>query len=238
MARPRKTTVAEKPKKDAPAAFATVDDDVISAIDEKSVESDKTASKTYTHDEVERLVREATAKAVAEAMANVSSLKLSEDVVTVMYMDEVAPQSVLDIGQYGTMRPGGCAEIPKKEFGNKFMTALVRKLIDKRELLVLDGLTKDERERWNCDYKDGEVLDVKTFDKMLDLPTEKLAEIFEKLCPEHKRFVACRMITAKEKGDNRMSMDKAKRINDLSKPVDPAGMLKPVMEAYSAEIAR
>ena len=60
--------------------------------------------------------------------------------------------------------------------------------------------------------------------------------MFEKLCPEHQRFVATRMITAKEKGDNRMSAEKAKRINELSKKNDPEGMLKPVMEAYAEEL--
>ena len=191
----------------------------------------------YSEEQVKALV----AKAVAEALANAQPQKVEpapqNDMLTVLYMDEVSQNSSLALPGYGSMRPQSYLEVPKKEFGNKFMgIPIVRKFIDKRKLIIMDGLNKDERERWNCDYKEGEILDERTFDKMLDYPTPQLAEIFKNLCAEHQRFVACRMITAKEKGDNRISMEKAKTINDLSKKNDPAGMLKPVMEAFSAEI--
>lgn len=185
----------------------------------------------FTKTEVEAMIADALAK------ANISKAPSADEVVTILYLDECAPKSTLEIPGYGTMRPYGYLEVPKREFGNKFMSALVRKLLDKRILIVVSGLTQAERERWNCDYKEGEILDEQTFDKMLDYPTPKLAEIFEKLCVEHQRFVACRMITAKEKGDNRISVEKAKRINDLSKKNDPNGMLKPVLDAFGAEIS-
>ena len=189
--------------------------------------------QTYTKAQVEELVRQA----VANAMAGVSAKSTApDDMVTVLYLDECSNESTLELPGYGTMRPYSYLDVPKKEFGNKFMSALARKLLDKRKLLVTAGLTQSERERWNCDYKDGEVLDEQTFDKMLDYPTPQLAAIFEKLCPEHQRFVACRMITAKERNDNRISVEKAKKINELSKKNDPNGMLKPVLEAFGAEI--
>lgn len=196
-------------------------------------------AQTFTLEQVQAMLAEASKKAAEEAVAHERAHQAAmrgDEMVTIAYLAEVSPESELVLPGYGSMRPQSYIEVPKKEFGNKFMSTLVRKLIDKRHLIVLDGLTKDERERWNCDYKDGEVLDERTFDKMLDYPTPQLAEIFEKLCPEHQRFVARRMITAKEKGDNRISVSKAKAINDLSKRNDPNGMLKPVMEAFSAEI--
>ena len=180
-------------------------------------------------------VEQALSKAKAEAAQPVR-IAAAEETVTVGYLAAVSNKSVLELPGYGTLRPGGYIEVPKREFGNKFMSNLVRKRIDNRHLIVMSGLTQEERRRWNCDYRAGEVLDERTFDRLLELPTPELAAIFEKLCPEHQRFVACRMITAKEKGDNRISMEKARRINELSKASDPAGMLKPVLEAFSAEI--
>ena len=207
---------------------------------ETETDGEKDASRLFSAQEVQEMIAKAVAEAMAKAQGQPQTVKavIPEDMVTVLYLDEVSPNSTLSLEGYGTMRPQSYIEIPKKEFGNKFMgISLVRKLIERRHLIVMDGLTQEERERWGCDYREGELLDERTFDKMLDYPTPQLAEIFEKLCPEHQKFVACRMITAKERNDNRISVEKAKRINDLSKKNDPNGMLKPVMEAFGAEIS-
>lgn len=223
-----------RPKKNRKIEEETQEQAVSAPETEKGGE--ESASRLFSEQEVQAMI----AKAVAEAMSKQQAAKpaMPDDMVTVLYLDEVSPNSTLALDGYGTMRPQSYIEIPKREFGNKFMgIALVRKLIERRHLIVMDGLTQEERERWNCDYRKGELLDERTFDKMLDYPTPQLAEIFEKLCPEHQKFVACRMITAKERNDNRISVEKAKKINDLSKKNDPNGMLKPVMEAFGAEIS-
>ncbi len=157
-------------------------------------------------------------------------------VVTVLYIAEVSPRSVLTLPGYGSLRPNSYLQIPKMEFGGRFMSELARKLIDSRHLLVVDGLNEDERIRWNCDYKEGEVLSERAFDRILDLGTAQLCDIFSQLCPEHQRFVACRFITAKERNDNRVSLEKVKAINTLSRKNDPDGMLAPVLEAFKQEI--
>ena len=68
--------------------------------------------------------------------------------------------------------------------------------------------------------------------RMLDFDTDKLCGIFEKLCIEHQYFIARRFITAYERGDNRISIEKIKTVNDLSKKNDPEGMFKPILESY------
>lgn len=214
-----------------------VETEALAEADAQIVDASPAPEKTFTEADVQMMIAEAVAKAIAEN-ANASVKPTApEDVVTILYLDECSPQSTLELPGYGTMRPYSYLEVPKREFGNKFMSALARKLLDKRKLIVMSGLTQSERERWNCDYKEGEILDEQTFDKMLDYPTPKLADIFDKLCAEHQKFVACRMITAKEKGDNRISLEKTKKINELSKKNNPNGMLKPVLEAFGAEIS-
>lgn len=159
-----------------------------------------------------------------------------DEVVTVLYIAEVSDRSVLTLPGYGSLRPNSYLQVPKMEFGGKFMSELVRKMIDKRHIIVVDGLTQDERVRWNCDYKEGEILSERAFDRMLDFDMDRLCDMFAHLCPEHQRFVARRFITAKERNDNRVNFEKVKALNELSKKNDPDGMLKPVLEAFKQEI--
>lgn len=233
-----KKAKAEPVIEEAPAVETAQEAEAAPVVEETAAApAEEAAPATFTAEQVQDMIAKAVAEALAGAKTQNVSVTVPEEMVTILYMDEVSRNSTLELPGYGSIRPMSYIEIPKKEFGGKFMgIPIARKFIDRRKLLVMDGLTKEERERWNCDYKEGEVLDERTFDKMLDFPTPKLAEIFKALCPDHQRFVACRMITAKEKGDNRISIERAKIINDLSKATDPRGMLKPVMEAYGAEI--
>lgn len=203
--------------------------------------AEKLAAKTYSEEEVQKIVDKAVAEAVKNAAETVQPTKIyrtaDDEMVTVFFIAEVSPDNTLLIPGYGSLRPNSYLEIPKKEFGGQFMSNLVRKLIEKRHLIVADGLTADERVRWNCDYKEGEILDEYAFDHILDFDIEKLVNIFKSLCTEHKRFICRRMITAYEKGDNRVSLEKARALNDISKQVDPEGMLKPILKDYREKIS-
>lgn len=202
---------------------------------------EKITAKTYSEEEVKKMVEKAVEEAVKNAVDTIQPTKIyrtaDDEMVTVFFIAEVSPENTLLIPGYGSLRPHSYLEIPKKEFGGQFMSNLVRKLIEKRHLIVADGLTPDERVRWNCDYKEGEVLDEYAFDHLLDFDTEKLMDIFKKLCEEHKRFICRRMITAYEKGDNRLNLEKVRALNDISKQFDPEGMLKPILKAYSETIS-
>lgn len=214
--------------------------------EKKSADVVKETAKTKKADEIAALQaeNEAMKAQIAQLMEMVKEAQNAEkaeskeqsDLVTVLFMAEVSPKNVLEIPGYGALSPNSYLDVPKKEFGGKFMSPLVRKLIDRRHLIIMDGLTKDERVRWNCDYKEGEVLSEKAFDHLLDIDLDKLKQIFPMLCEEHQRFVCRRFITAKEHGDNRVSLAKAQAINEMSKVNDENGMLWPVIEAFKAEI--
>ena len=229
-----------RPKKNRNAGEAVEAAEVAqeNILEDAQTDGETNAPATFTQEQVQEMISKAVAQALANAQQQPQKLVAQEEMVTVLYLDEVSQNSTLELPGFGSMRPQSYIEIPKKDFGNKFMgIPLARKLIERRHLIVTSGLTQDERERWGCDYKDGELLDERTFDKMLDYPTPQLAAIFERLCPEHQRFVARRMITAKERNDSRISIEKTKKINELSKKNDPNGMLKPVLQAFGVEIA-
>lgn len=203
--------------------------------------AEATGERLYSEEEVQAMAAEAARKAVAEALANQQPVRIytsqNDEIVSVLFIAEVSERSVLSIPGYGSMTPGSTLDVPKKEFGGQFMSPLVRQLLNKREMLVLSGLNEDERIRWGVDYKDGEVMDARTFDRMLDFDTDKISMIFKKLCVEHQHFVATRFITAKERGDNRVSIEKVQALNEISKMSDSDGMFKPVLEAYGKQVA-
>lgn len=218
----KKTTTAKKTTKAAKAATEEKKPETAAAAPAEVILKnvpEAEEKKTFSETDVQAMIAKAVADALA-ANAQQTPQTSQDGVVTIAFMAEVSKDNVLELPGYGILRPSSYLEIPKKEFGGKFMTQLARQLIDKRHVLVLNGLTQDERVRWNCDYKDGEVLDEYLFDHLLDLPTSKICDIYERLCAEHRKFVVRRFITAQEKHDNRLSIEKLKALNAVSRRVD------------------
>lgn len=220
--------------KKQPAAKRTATAKAHTQASEAAESPTQVAAKSYSQEELDAIVAAAVQKAVAGLGMPVQTAQ--DSVVTVLFIAEVSKESLLDIPGYGAMRPNSYLEIPKKEFGGKFMSPLVRLLIDNRHLLVVDGLSKDERIRWNCDYKEGEVLSEQVFDHMLDYDTARLCAIVTSLCEEHKRFVCRRIIQAKLQKDNRVSLEMVKAVNELTTGISDGGLLKTVIDDFRNEI--
>ena len=117
--------------------------------------------------------------------------------VALRWQAEVAEENVLALGPngvYGTITgQTGYASVPKAEW-SKFLDESMKAFIRKRMLIVLSGLDDDERETYGCKYREGELLDEKAFQKMLDMGDEMIA-VFPKLCHEHKEMVARRFVS-------------------------------------------
>ena len=150
-------------------------------------------------------------------------------------MDAVSDTSVLTLGKLGQInRVGGTLDIPKKEFFQG-IDAKVDKLMRRRELIVINGLTDEERSRYRLDYK--ELLSADMYYKLLDLDVKVLYEIFPKLCESHQRIVAKLFISAYEDGDNRIHPDTVKVLNNLSKKTDPDGMFTPILKDMGRKLS-
>lgn len=181
-------------------------------------------------DELEAL-RQRVAELEAAARQRPST---ANGVVELTFLASVSPNNVCYLGDYGSLNGvGGYIEIPRKEFGGKFMTPVVRSLLRDRSLIVCSGLSEEERKRYGVDYREGELLDMSAFDRLLDMPLAELTRLFSKLCPEHKEFAATRFITAYEKGDNRVSREKIEPLNDISKDINPKGMFRPILDGMN-----
>ena len=197
----------------------------------------KESAVQFTDEQMQK-IREMIAEAVADATAAAPKepARRENETVTILYLAEVARDCKVEVDGFGQITPGGYWEIPKTDFGSRFMTELVRKLIAKREFIVLNGLDETERSRWNCNYRDGEILDHRAFDRILDMNADDLRTVCAKLCPEHKKMIVRRMITGCDANDQRVTLEKARAIKDACTKEEIGEMLRPVLDKLADEI--
>ena len=155
----------------------------------EKTETPKEAKKEYTDAEIKALI----AAAVAEAMANNAQAKTetpaSDGVVTLLFVGGIAPGTVVALEGLGKIpRDGNYLTVPKKDFFTN-LSASTDRLLQKRKLIVVDGLTDDERERYGVLYKEGELLSADMYQKLLTFPADKLGAIYKNLCKEHREIV-------------------------------------------------
>ena len=206
----------------------------------KTVKKETAATETaevkenFTQEEVNLIVEQAVAKAVAEAVAkalaeaaskqqtNVVQISTDKPLVKMLFLDDCSDDNVLGFGvnnKYGTITgPVGYINVPKDEWLGEFRDNQQQMLLRTRKLIVLDGLTDEERAMHGLDYKPGEVLDEQMFRNLLDHMSE-LPEIFKKLCPTVRAVVAARLQTAYDVGDPRVlgNRDIIVKLNKISK---------------------
>lgn len=126
----------------------------------------------------------------------------SSERVWFLWMADVADDNVTLIGEHGEygriVGKVGTFYVPKNDLSRILDTAN-RYYIEQRWMIVVDGLTDEEREALGVDYKEGELLDRKAFAKITELG-DTLLEIFPALCKSHKDMVASRFHEAYESG--------------------------------------
>ena len=216
--------MAERKRKTPATKEETTAEKPVETVDAPVEQPQKPTERLYTEAEVQAMIQQLLAK---------QEKKPEDETVVLYYAGVCSPLNEAEMPGYGVIRPGQYLEIPKKEFGGKFMSAAARKFIENRWLLVVSGLNEQERRRWNCDYKPGAVLDVNAFDNLLNKPLSELSALFSALCAEHKEFVARYIFglvdgaaRAKKPIDNRISLALVRELNGKSKSEKyPEGML-------------
>lgn len=160
--------------------------------------------------------------------------------VIILYIDSVIPNNEIKIGRgrsiYGS---GKRFAVQKTDFEGEFMTSTIIDLIAARKLIVLSGLSDEERKLYNCYYTENEVLrGEQMFDFFFEMDAEEAAEKFAMLCPEHQRLVATRFMDAYyEKHDNRVTRARVEALNAASKAADPEGMFTPIVKDINEKMS-
>lgn len=163
-----------------------------------------------------------------------------QEKVVMMFQAEVADDNLAVFGangMYGQVTgKTGKVIVPKNEW-SRFYNESVRGMINRRWLIVLSGLTDDERQLYGCKYRDGELLESGVFNGMLDMGDELLS-IFPMLCSDHQEMVARRYVSAWMDGDPRANKrDLIVKLNELSKAGRKKGLFTKIIEEMNAQDA-
>lgn len=178
----------------------------------------KPVKREYTEAEIQAIV----AAAVKNALAEQKKADDPDGMVTLLFLGGIAPGTTVTLDGMGRIpRDGNTLTVTKRDFFQN-LGAQTDLLLRKRKLIVTDGLTDEERERYGVLYKDNELLSATVYQKLPDYDTERLSGIYEKLCPEHRELVRRVLHTGAMDGDWRVSVDKLKAIIRI----DRAGGLK------------
>lgn len=186
----------------------------------------KMTTKTYTAAELEAAVAQAVAAAVKKDKA--------EDTVELMFIGGIAPGTTVSLGGMGKIvRDCGTVTIPKREFLNG-MTAGIEKMLASRKLVVLSGMSDEERERYGVKYGDNDILTEQQFRKLLDYDVAQICSVFDKLCDTHKRIVAKVFYSALSEDDKRVTPEKAKALNVISEKTTSPGLFSAMLDDMRA----
>lgn len=175
----------------------------------------------FTQEEVDEIVAKAIEKALAkQAQQNVIRVSTDIPMVKLLFQCECSPANVINFGvngKFGSITgKTGKLSITKESFVGEFRDELVQSLLASRELIVLDGLTDDEREMYGVNYRKGEFMDEKVFTKMVDMG-DKILDIYPDLNQTYKDMVAKRFAEEYERNPKRIPRDLIVKLNDMSK---------------------
>ena len=137
-----------------------------------------------------------------------------------LWQAEVADYNLVTFGpggMYGSITgKTGTFSVPKNEL-SRILDTRTRGFIERRWLIVLDGLTDEERESLGVNYKDGEILDRRVFARMVDMGNDEICEVYKKLCPSHKEMVGRRFYEAWTNRNKAVTRDKVIALRDITR---------------------
>lgn len=206
-----------------------------------------TSKKQYSSEEIANVLNTPEAQAamqkmIAEMLAKQPQPIMQvnyqkEEMVTLLYMGAVAEGSMVTLWEgFEIQGRGGTRDIPKKEFLQHLSQGVIKRLKDRR-LIVVDGLSDDERERYGVKYTDNELASVDIYYKLLSYDEDKIISIFKNVCDSHKTIIASLFKTAYMAHDNRINQPLIERLNKASKTVDPKGMFSDILRDMARELS-
>lgn len=191
------------------------------AAEEKQEQQEQ--GKTYTEAELNSMIAAAVAKAMAELQAKGAAAPQEKQKITLLWQAPVADDNVQEFGPNGRfgriVGPSGTIIVNRDDF-SQILDGMTRLFLDRRWLIVLDGLTDDEKDAYGVNYKEGEYLTREAFARLAE-QGRKLLDIYPALCEGSRRIVACRVYEAWKNGSKSVTRDLVKDLNELCKAIDP-----------------
>lgn len=185
-------------------------------------ETEKKADGTFTLEQVQAMIAEALKKHDEEKQQEKSARPASgtEGTVTMFFQAEVNDASELPLGpngKYGVITgKTATITIPKRDFIADFRTTTVQYYLKTRNLVVIDGLTEDERRIYGLDYKDGEYLEPSVYKGLIDMG-DKVLDVFPKLSVTWREMIAQKFAEAYENKTLKCSRQCLMELNRMSR---------------------
>lgn len=209
----------EKKAAEKAAAEKTQSENAAPPVEEKANDSAMEALKAQ-NEMLQKQMEELQKQLLALQKPQVIQVAPDTERVYFLWQAEVADYNLVTFGpggMYGSITgKTGTFSIPKDEL-SRILDTRTRRFLEKRWLIILDGLTDDERESLGVVYKDGEILDRKIFAKMVELSKDEISEVYEKLCPSHKEMVGRRFYEAWKNGSRFVTREKAIALRDITR---------------------
>lgn len=182
--------------------------------------AEKTTEQTFTLEQVQKLIEEALAKRDAETAKAAPVVNNNDTVVTMIFQMEVNDSNEMLLGpngKYGLITGShATVTIQKRDFISDFRTTMMQYLLKNRNLIVVDGLTDEERKVYGVDYQQGEYLEPAVYDRLIEMG-DKVVEFFDKLHPTWQEMIATKFIGAYEDGTLKCSREALIELNKMSK---------------------
>ena len=184
----------------------------------------QTEAPTFTQEQVQAMIDAALKKYAdehkAEPVLEQTAGQAGDGVVTIIWQAEVNDANELLIGpngKYGVIT-GKHAVIPiqHRDFVSDFRTTTMQYYLKTRNLIVVDGLTDDERKVYGLEYRQGEYLEPAVYERLIEMG-DKVLEIFPKLHPTWREMVATKFTDAYENHILKCSREALIEMNKISK---------------------
>lgn len=241
MTEEQKRAAAERMRKAKEAKAAAK----AAAIEETAPEKEP-QKLTYSADEVQNMIDAAVAKAVQQTLASQKSTTVVQvaapdtERVQFLWQAPVGDENVFEVaqGMYGRIvGKTGTFSVPKNEL-SRAMDGLFRLLMEKRWIIVVSGLTEEEKRAYGVDYQPGEILDQGAFKCLVELGDE-LCEIYPRLCAGHREIVAKRVVEAYHEGSGYVTRDRVMRLREICRTIgDNDAAFVSVIEEMNAADAK
>lgn len=141
-----------------------------------------------------------------------------------LWMAEVADYNLVTFGpggMYGSITgKTGTFSVPKNEL-SRILDDRNRRFLQKRWLIAVDGLTDEERESLGVAYREGEILDRRAFERMVNIPGDEICAIYKNLCKTHREMVGKRFYEAWIARNENVTRDKVLALRNLTRRVEP-----------------
>lgn len=186
----------------------------------KAPETAQEAPAAFTLEQVQQMIAEALAKHDAEKKEETPAAKEPSAVVTMFFQAEVNDANQILLGhngKYGIITgKHATITVDKRDFISDFRTTTVQYLLRERNLVVIDGLTDDERRIYGLEYRKGEYLEPAVYDRLIEMGDHVL-DVYPSLNLTWREMVAQKFAEAYENKTLKCSRECLLKLNEMSK---------------------